>query len=129
LVDDKPPWYYYPYYSKKHRRSCVVGIEEIMSLDKGMMIQDVFKKKAIIVVIEPEHAINWTEPKDISWKDLANGKIKPFYYKNGYIMYIKIGDCTVETKRIPSSYLEWQQLCGITEEDCMIIKTFEMQKN
>ncbi len=117
LIETKPPWYYYPYYLDDNEKSCVVGIEEIMSLDKSKTIQDAFQKKAIIVVIEPEHAVDWTEPRDISWKDLAKGAIKPFKNNDGYISYIKLGDCTFEKRPIPRSALEWQELCGITEEE------------
>jgi hypothetical protein len=116
LLQFRPSWYYYPYYMKEQQKTCILGIEEIMQLPQISKVREIVRDKAIIIVCSHEFAVEWTSPVDISWKDLANGKIKPYLLQN-YLYYIKVGNGEFTSTLIPKSFIEWQTLCGLTEEE------------
>ncbi len=116
----RPQWCYYPYYSKESRKTCVVGIREILSLPRTQQILNVVKDKAIILVVAPEYAVEWTRPVDVSWEDLAKGKIAPYWPSDkdkDSLFYIRAGDGASLCRSIPKTFDEWRAFCGITEEE------------
>jgi hypothetical protein len=117
LLQLRPSWYYYPYYMKEQQKTCILGIEEIMQLPQIPKVQEIVRDKAIIIVCSHEFAVEWTSPVDISWKDLANGKIKPYLLRKNYLCYIKAGNGEFTSQLIPKSFAEWQVICGLTEEE------------
>lgn len=119
----RPAWCYYPYYIDNSQKTCIVGIQEIMQHRQKHEVNDIIKDKAMIIVVAPEYAVNWSEPIDISWKDLANNNIKPYWSGNAgdYVFYIRAGDCKPLWKPVPKTMLEWQELCGLTKEEETIL--------
>ena len=114
----RPNFYFYPYYLEKSKPTltCMVLVKEIADWKRsGNYGKGHIQDKALVILIDPEYAVPWTAPTtDVSWQDLANGKIKPFV-TNGYIHYLKAWDLLPETgaAKCPESYEEWENLCGV----------------
>lgn len=69
----------------------------------------------MIFFVDAEDAVPWTAPIDVKWKDLANGKITPFN-KDGFFFYVRCGGLEPKyLERVPSTYKEWEELCGCPE--------------
>lgn len=114
-AETKPDFFMYPYHleTKNSIKTCVVLIKEVAELKRTGQYDDQIRDKALIVLLAPEDAVPWTAPVDVSWKDLAAGRIKAFN-RNGYFFYVKCGDITMEyLKRHPQSYEEWAKLCDV----------------
>lgn len=111
----KPNFFMYPYRLEKkgNMKTCVVLVKEVAELKRTKKYEDRIKDKALVVLVDPEHAVQWTAPVDVSWKDLASGKIKSFN-RDGYFFYVRCGGVSMEyLKRHPGSYEEWAALCDV----------------
>ena len=102
---------------KYEMKTCLVCIKEIAELRKKDPHNEILRNKAIFVLVDPEYAVPWTAPEDISWKDLASGKIKLYVPYGTVIHYVKANNFEQDyTKDIPKTFDEWKDFCGIDED-------------
>ena len=114
----KPNFCFYPYYldSKINTMTCLVRIKEIAEFKKANPDSIILGKKALLIIVDPKFAVPWTSPRDISWKDLASGKVKP-YMELGAICYARASDYAFfSDNNYPKTFSEWQNFCGVSEQ-------------
>jgi hypothetical protein len=116
----KPGFYFFPYFleTQDNTLTCMVLIKEIAEWKRsGNYDKEQIEEKALVILVDPKNAVPWTAPNtDVSWKDLASGKIKPFMdSKNGYIYYLKAWNLSYGRLECPKTYEDWERLCGVPE--------------
>jgi hypothetical protein len=122
----------YQYRHKLKMKTCVVMIKEIADeirkyqskpIETRKKVFNRLKGKAVVIILDPKYAVHWTEPVDISWKDLATGRVEPYKVRGSdRLMYIYclryealLGVFRVKTV-CPNSYKEWEELCGLSTQ-------------
>lgn len=61
----------------REETTCLSRIKEVHEqLKTGAATKEELAGKAYFVLLAPEYAFRWTKPYDVSWKDLASGKVK-----------------------------------------------------
>lgn len=97
--------------------TCVVRIRETHEKIKEGTLLEKEKDKAYLVVVNPEYAVFWTKPYDVSWKELSSGKVELF--KNKYtdkICYVTADLSHMKSIKCPKNIEEWRSFCGYEDE-------------
>ncbi|MDR0391616.1 MAG: hypothetical protein LBH59_06895 [Planctomycetaceae bacterium] len=131
----KPVLYWCPvqYGRRSGMKTCVMMIKEIAdeirkyqseSIETRTKIFNKLKGKIVIIIIDPKYAVPWAKPIDVSWKDLALGRVEPYKVRGRdgrmYICCLRyehvLGVYRVITE-CPNSYEEWEELCGLPKQN------------
>jgi hypothetical protein len=135
LTLNRPRYYMYPNRldrKRKNIKTCALLIKEIADeLHKNFPPTDTTQKekleqikdKAFLIIVDPKYAVTWTEPKDISWKELASGQVKPYTVKTKegnkiyYLSYKHQYGISYKHLIEPTSYEEWEEFCGLSTQN------------
>lgn len=122
LLNSRPHFYFYPYYLEPKSESeplgnetCLLRVEEIHEKIKAGTLQEGEEEKAYLVVVEPEYAVPWTKPQDVSWKDLASGKVQLFTGGFSWIRYYNTQGRLRYLDKMPETLEEWREFCGVDD--------------
>ena len=69
--------------------------------------------KAYLVLLSPENAVPWTQPFDVSWRDLASGDVK--LYDRKPIVFVTADGKLWTTDALPDTLEGWKTFLGIDE--------------
>ncbi len=131
-LNSRPFFYFYPYYleSKCGNKTCILRVKEIHEKIKFGTLREDEEKKAYLVLVDPKYAVPWTKPQDVSWKDLANGKVQLFTYPmelgkgkarvftfpgGGSIRYYDTHGLGRYRDKAPETLEEWREFCGVDD--------------
>ena len=115
---NKPYYFFFPFSSpgelQKGRKetTCVVRIKEVHERIKQSELTEQEKKKAYLVLLDKDDSFCWTRPYDVSWKDLASGKVKLI---NDPIIYMNAEGEVQSLEETPQTPEEWQDFCGFDD--------------
>ena len=113
----KPPCYFHPddFNGETVATTCLVRIRETHEKIKKGTLDEKDKKKAYLVLVDPEDSVLWTKPYDVSWKELASGKVK--LLKDPYLFYVDAERRTWRLDKLPETHDEWVEFCGFVDSE------------
>ena len=96
----------------REETTCLARIKEIHEqLKTGAATREELAGKAYLVLLAPEYAFRWTKPYDVSWKDLASGKVK----LREDSAYLTVDGCSPYLEEPPKTLEEWRDFCGVDD--------------
>lgn len=113
----KPPCYFHPddFTGETVSTTCLVRIRETHEKIKKGELDEKDKKKAYLVLVDPENSVLWTKPYDVSWKELASGKVK--LLKDQYQFYMNAEGQVWRLDKFPETHDEWVEFCGFVDSE------------
>lgn len=119
----KPARFYYPKNADHSdpTLTCVLRVREVHerlkenalrrdSSDNAPRLPNALLNVPYLVLVEPEFAVPWTSPRDLSWRDLAEGRVKPTIDTKNRFWYLTPSGTGVNLQPLPQSPEEWARL-------------------
>ncbi len=115
FLNSRPFFYFYPFYLEPEcgNKTCLLRIKEIHEKIRSGTIQAGEEEKAYLVFVDPKYAVPWTKPQDVSWKDLASGKVQLFTAVR--IRYYNVQGIQCILDKAPETLEEWREFCGVDD--------------
>lgn len=109
----KPSFFFYPSFdgSYDNEKTSAVRVNEIHEKIKSGTLAADERKKAYVVLVSSANSVPWYEPRDISWKDLADNKATLYPFDGGGI-YMTAAGTVHSFYSVPATYEEWKEFCG-----------------
>ena len=82
---------------------------DLRKQEESAKVLEALDQGGVLVLLDERDSFCWTRPYDVSWKDLASGKVKLI---NDPIIYMNAKGEVRSLEETPQTPEEWRDFCG-----------------